>query len=357
MTDISVPVPSDIADNVAAISTLYDSQLQQVATLTTELGAANQATATATAQVTTLQAEVVSLQAQLAADATQLSADTAEITTLEAEIPSTVFPAVGAIASIYDPGNTIPTVQEAAIGREVAVLLYEGFGSWNGSLSAVGDRPVRIALSTRSSTPTYAQILSGSSDAWLTKIANLLKVSKNKILIDINAEADNSTAAPNPGTGANSAMFAAVGTPQQLAQVVAHCKAVFHAAGCTAPLWGMDFCGDQPASYYTEFWAPGVYDWVGYDPYTKSAAKWTTPSQLWASFYNLLQASSFKGLPIVIGETGAISDPRRVAWLENVPAALTVLPLIKWWTYWSDKANYDFTLTAAEYPALKVAVA
>lgn len=345
MTD---PIDADIA----AVQAAYDQAEADLVEVRAGLALAQSQIADLTAGAQTNAASIKALQQQN-------DALTAQVAALRSQLAdATVFPASGAIMSVYVPGNAVPTAVEAVVGRQVAMTLYEGFGSWGGSLKTVGTRPVRVALSTRKGTPTYASILSGGHDAWLKSLAATLKTAPNKILLDVNAEADN--AASFGGTGGNSAMFDQAGTPEDLAKVVAYCKAMFYSQGCTRPVWGVCFSGWQTSdALYRRFWLADTFDWVGWDPYCHNAAKWQTPLQLWSTFYNRIQAGLFgaegASLPLVVGETGWISDPRRVDAYEAIPAALPQLEQIKWFGPWLSKATYDYTLTPQELPALKVA--
>jgi hypothetical protein len=155
-------------------------------------------------------------------------------------------------------------------------------------------------------------------------------------------------------------MFDQAGSPEDHALATATLRAALRHYGVPYRVRvGIVFSGWQKDAIYKR-WSGATYDYIGHDPYTKSSTNWTLPSQLWPTFYNRVAGGLLgpdgKYIEQIIGETGAISGPRRgPEWLPDMAVAAGNLPNLGAVWYWDDADKLNFTLDPSEYKYLRVA--
>jgi beta-mannanase len=146
------------------------------------------------------------------------------------------------------------------------------------------------------------------------------------------------------------------GTAADYVAAYRHIHAVFAQYGVDKAVWAWVPTGysgnwNRVAAYY-----PGndVVDWIGWDPYNGSVKGWSSPEQVFDSFYNWLDqgnlGSEAAAKPRMLGEYGSVGDPnnadRRAQWLSQVPSALSALPKLRAIEYWNQS---EFALNSTDY--------
>lgn len=333
------PDPVDV--DLTAAQAAYDALKAKEASEEAALAAANE----------TLTAE----QQQIVTLTQQNGVLTAQVVALEAQIKPAFFATAKPRLGIYLASGATPTAHEAAIGREVAMTIYAGVGTWNRNLKTVGDRALRIQFASRSNVatnPKCADIIAGKQDSWLDQTFTGLAAIANPLIIDFNAERDAGT-----DLGGANSVVAASGTPTQHLDAVEYMAELAAKSGLDAP-WGMCFQGGHPDAATQQLWRPGLFKWIGVDPYTLKSTSWSLPATLWQTFKTRIANGLFgdegKTLPYVICETGCISDPRRKTdWIPGMADAAGIADAV---FYWDDATSaYNFRLDPTEYPALAAA--
>jgi hypothetical protein len=82
---------------------------------------------------------------------------------------------------------------------------------------------------------------------------------------------------------------------------------------------------------------------IGWDPYNGSVKGWSSPEQVFGSFYDWLDkgnlGSAAAAKPRMLGEYGSVSDPnnagRRARWLSQVLSAISALAQLRAVGYWN----------------------
>ena len=265
----------------------------------------------------------------------------------------------GALWGMADSTSNISNIEQK-IGRPLTVVKeYHDF-SGQGSAGAF-PTPAESQLmssghilhfawtaklwSGQKATPSWKDIAAGRYDSGVViPEAKRLAAASTPFFIDWDHEMDGKTRST-------------WGTPADYVAAYRHIHAVFAANGVDKAVWAWVPTGwsgnwNKVASYY-----PGndVVDWIGWDPYNGSVKGWSSPEQVFASFYDWIDAGHLgtgaAAKPRMLGEFGSVSDPnsadRRAQWLSQVPAAISALPELRAVEYWNQAEfalnNTDFT--------------
>ena len=190
---------------------------------------------------------------------------------------------------------------------------------------------------------TYRQILDGSLDRYLDRVARRIAASPYDYIIDFQHEMDDL-----PDIGGTNRIAAAAGTRAEWAAAHRHIVDRFRARGVDNVVWSWTVSGwaaRDRASWpgYQQLWpGRGYVDIVMWDPYNQDARRWRSPGQVFDPFYGAVQSGlldpvdrSAGQLPLGLAEYGVVDDPRREEWLRAVPSALRARPQIVLAEYFS----------------------
>lgn len=297
-----------------------------------------------------------------------------QFTGKDCALTSQLYSNCGVLWGFYHPGNADVRFMEANTGRQFDIVRRyyslaqtpsKATGTWNWPSATdqelmAGGRILHITLSAKvfgGSAPTsidgqtipapnwsmpsenpgtwygYMQVASGAIDPLIIKVAKHIKSSPYRFIIDFT----------NEGMDTTNAAFGATGTPArdalnvQFAQAFRHMRDVFDAQGVTNVQWSWTVGGfDTDKTYRDSYPGDKYVDWIMWDPYNQYANSWKTPYDTFARFYNRLEngildpvSTQSKNKLWGLAEYGCMDDPRRPAWMQDVPAALQRLPKIK----------------------------
>ena len=190
---------------------------------------------------------------------------------------------------------------------------------------------------------TYRQILDGSLDRYLDRVAERVAASPYDYIFDFQHEMDDL-----PDLGGTNRIAAAAGSRAEWAAAHRYIVDRFRARGVANVVWAWTVSGwavDDRSTWagYQELWpGQGYVDLVLWDPYNRDPGRWRSPSEIIAPFYDAVRAGlldpvdrTAARLPLGLAEYGVVDDPRREAWLRSVPEALEDRPQIVYANYFS----------------------
>ena len=234
---------------------------------------------------------------------------------------------------------------DAAIGRPLDIVhVYENWGP----ASSLVPNAVLNDLAGQAAVPminwscevsptdyiTDASITNGTWDSYITSYADQLKAYGHPVFMRWYREPNLSDGPDwqkcSGGTPAGYPSCTASSTVATTSAYVAawrHVYTLFQQAGATnvSFVWNPGLSYDFPSCMASLLWPGSQYvNWIGFDGYSRPAP--TNPpnpsfTQQFGAGYGIVTGASYGGLPVLVGETGAVGS-NQVPYLQSVKAAL-----------------------------------
>jgi hypothetical protein len=270
-----------------------------------------------------------------------------------ATLDANLGPSTGALWGAFVQQANAPTHMDAVLSLEsqlgFKISIDQHYRPWTNRFwkdeqadIAAGRIPL-ISWTARGT--TAADIVSGSQDANIIRVAQAVKALGAPVFLRFAYEMDQPPGSPRY-----------LGSASDFVAAWRHVYAIFQQQGATNArfVWcaiAYNFVNGKAPQFY-----PGdaYVDWIAADGYNwypgRAGAKWKSLGDIFSAFYAWALPHA---KPLMIPETGVqedASDPARKAqWLTDAAAWLEIHPAIKAVSYFDSvsPAGYDFTATSS----------